>query len=79
MKEQNKAIAGLFRDQHGALHRAQALHVGVTRGQIDSKVANGEWERLHRNVYRLAASPRSFEQRLLGSMPCGRTGRRGLP
>jgi hypothetical protein len=67
MKEQNKAIAGLFRDQHGALHRAQALHVGATRGQIDSKVANGEWERLHRNVYRLAASPRSFEQRLLGA------------
>jgi Transcriptional regulator, AbiEi antitoxin len=60
-------VAGLFRDQYGVIHRDQAIRVGLTRSQIERKVAKGEWETVHRGVYRNRSSPRTFEQRALAA------------
>jgi hypothetical protein len=60
-------VDGLLRDQYGVIHRSQALRVGMSPGQIDGKLASGAWERPHRGVYRLAASPVGFEQRLMAA------------
>ncbi len=61
------ALAGLFRDQHGLIHRDQALRAGLTRTQIERRLTSGEWERMHRNVYRNRSSSPTFEQRALAA------------
>jgi hypothetical protein len=60
-------LAGLFRDQHGLIHRDEALRTGLTRSQIERKLTCGDWERVHRNVYRNRSSVPTFEQRALAA------------
>jgi very-short-patch-repair endonuclease len=42
--------------QHGVLTRAQALECGLSEGAIDRLVAEGEWERCARSVYRIVGT-----------------------
>jgi hypothetical protein len=68
MKDSNTTIlAGLFRDQHGVIHRDQALRIGLTRSQIQGKLGRGEWVTLHRRVYRVGSSRPTFEQQALAA------------
>ncbi len=61
------SLAAIFRAQHGLIHRDQALRLGLSRAQIERKLATGEWEIVHRGVYRLRSVPPTFEQCALGA------------
>lgn len=50
--------------QHAAFHRTQALHAGLTRGQMRSRRTRGRWIARSRDVFVIAGSPDSFEQRV---------------
>jgi len=56
------ATATLAR-QHGAISGRQALAAGLTRRQIDVRVASGRWRRRQRDVFTLAGTPDSWQQR----------------
>ena len=49
----DKHLRGIVAGQAGVISRKQALAAGVTRRQIDSSVAAGEWVRLYPGVFRL--------------------------
>jgi hypothetical protein len=72
MKSTVTHLARLFRDQHGLVYRQQVLRLGFTPRQIRYRLASGEWHQVHAGVYRLAAAPVTFEQRLLAA--CFATG-----
>lgn len=67
MKDIDRALAKLFRDQHWLVDKHQVARLGLTPTQVCHRLRTGEWEQVHRGVYRLAASVRSFEQRLLAA------------
>lgn len=50
--------------QRGLITRSEALEAGLTRHQIQRRIRTGEWVRVHRGVYRHAAAPVSYHQRL---------------
>ncbi len=45
------ALADLLDQRAGVLARSEALQAGMTRKQIQVKVASGRWQRLHPGVY----------------------------
>lgn len=49
------------------LSGAQAADVGLARGAIRHRLAAGRWERVLPGVYRVAGSPRSWEQDLMAA------------
>lgn len=67
MKEVDVALARCASTQHALVHHRQALELGMTRRQIQSRVAAGLLVRLHRCVYRLGGAPTSPEQALLAA------------
>ncbi len=68
----DRDLVKLFRTQHGLVRRQQVLRLGFTPRQIQYRLSTGEWQLVHPSVYRLAASPATFEQRLLAA--CWATG-----
>lgn len=66
--------AALARDQHGLITRQQALACGLSEEQIRRRVQKGLWIREHDCVYRLAGTPASWRQRLLGACFAGGPG-----
>ena len=58
----DRRIVSLARRQHGVITRTQALDGGLSGKQIDTRLASGEWRRLRRGVFALAATPSTFEQ-----------------
>jgi len=52
------------RRQAGVISRAQALEAGLSRDQIDRRLARGVWLPLHRSVYLVTGFRRSDEARL---------------
>jgi len=56
-----------FRNQLGLVTRAQVLAGGHTVRQIERRLANGEWSRVVRGVYRHSTWPVTYEQRLLAA------------
>jgi hypothetical protein len=67
MKSTETLLGRFFREQHGIVSRAQVLRLGITPRQIQHRLACGEWQLVHPGVYRLAASPATFSQRLLAA------------
>jgi hypothetical protein len=67
MKEIDRALAKYFRDQHWVVDRPQVTRLGLTPTQVRRRLRSGEWEQIHRGVYRLAASARTLEQRLMAA------------
>jgi hypothetical protein len=68
----DRYLVKLFRTQHGLVRRQQVLRLGITPRQIQYRLSCGEWQLVHPSVYRLAAWPATFEQRLLAA--CWATG-----
>jgi very-short-patch-repair endonuclease len=48
--------------QHGAFSRSQALALGWSEGQIDRRLATGEWEVILPSVYKFAGAPATNRQ-----------------
>jgi hypothetical protein len=66
-------LAARARRQHGLVTTSQALEV-VTRHQFGHLIATGRLERIHREVYRVAGSPASWEQAALAAALAGGNG-----
>lgn len=60
-------IARFARTRYGVFTRKQAMALGATPSMIKRRLAAGRWERIHQAVYRLAGTPRSWEQRILAA------------
>lgn len=58
--------------QHGLIRRDQVLAFGVSRGAIQTRLDAGRWERVHREVFRIAGQPATWRQTLLAAcFTCG--------
>jgi very-short-patch-repair endonuclease len=63
-----RAVARSAAAQHGVVTRGQILAYGGTPGVLKRWVAAGRLEVVGRSTYRLAGSPPTWEQRLLGAV-----------
>ena len=61
------AIASIARTQYGLVTYRQACDVGMNRDHIYYRVAQGRWERVGPQVYRIAGCPETWEQRILAA------------
>jgi very-short-patch-repair endonuclease len=71
MKEVDVALSRLAAVQHGLVHRAQAVELGMTPRQIQCRVAVGLLVPVHQAVYRVAGGPTSPVQAILASTLAG--------
>ncbi len=62
MKAVDVAVARRAAQQHGVVHRRQAVALGMTRRQIQDRLSSGLFVPVHQGVYRLAANPPSWIQ-----------------
>jgi len=69
-------IAAAARGQQGVFSRARALAAGATPRMIQTRIDSGRWERLHRGVYRIGGTPRSWQGSLLAA--CLAAGQRAV-
>lgn len=69
-----REISRLASTQHGVVGRAQVLRLGMSKAAVTHALTSGQWERLHRGVYRMASSPRGWHQSLLGACLWGGDG-----
>lgn len=60
----DKRVRALIADQAGVISRAQAIASGMDRQQVDHRIAQGEWLRLHPGVFRSDLVSPSAEQAL---------------
>ncbi len=68
----DRKIAGIAEKQHGAFSADQARTAGFTREAIRHRLAAGRWERAAECVFRVAGSPRTWEQGLMvATLACG--------
>src|SRR4051812_48632987 len=65
MHEALRRALQLASRQYSLVTRMQALDAGMSRRTIDWLLSTGQWERAARGVYRMAGSPKSWEQRAL--------------
>lgn len=61
-------VAALAATQHGIITRAQARTIGITSRMIDVRLSTGRWVRVHKNVYRIAGTPQTWEGRALAAV-----------
>jgi hypothetical protein len=54
----------LLAKQHGIISREQALTLGLTKHQIDNRLAAGEWLAVTRGVYRASITRQTWHQQL---------------
>jgi hypothetical protein len=60
----DKKLRDWLRTHHGVIGQSEARQLGATEGLVRAKLAMGEWEEVHRSVYRDAASAKTDHQRL---------------
>ena len=65
------ALDRLARTHHGVVTRAQCRDLSVPDGTVDEWVACGRLEPLHRGVYRLAGTVRSWDQAVFAAVAAG--------
>lgn len=53
----NQKLAGMAEGHHGVFTGAMARGAGLSKRQIEHRLAMGEWTRVHEAVYRLAGTP----------------------
>jgi len=53
--------------QHGLVSRQQALALGVSDDAIGWRIRTGEWERVHRGVFRIVGAPATWQQQLMAA------------
>jgi hypothetical protein len=63
----DERAASLAAAQHGVLSRAQVARLGATRGVIEHRLRTGRWERLGRDVFRIAGTPPSWRGNLMAA------------
>jgi very-short-patch-repair endonuclease len=67
-------IARLARVRHGVVRRATLRGAGLTRGEIDGRIARGQLHQVHRGVYAVGHRALSAEGRWLAAvLACGPT------
>lgn len=72
--ETDRIIASIAAGQHAAVGRRQLLDAGVSRSAIDRRVAAGRLVPLHAGVYRVAAGPVTWHQRIMAAVLAGGDG-----
>lgn len=65
VKEALRRALDVAARQYSLVTRVQAIEAGLAPRTIDRLLSSGKWERVHRSVYRLAGSQRTWEQRAL--------------
>ncbi len=68
MSTLDSQVAALAATQYGLITRAQASEIGITSRMIDNRLTTGRWVRVHKNVYRIAGTPRTWESRALAAV-----------
>src|SRR5713101_1944212 len=66
-----REIDTILRNQHSTICGEQARRAGLSQAQICRLATTGEWDRVHRGVYRTASSVPTFEQRLMAACLAG--------
>jgi very-short-patch-repair endonuclease len=61
-------VAALAATQHALVTFSQARSVGLSAKSIEVRLRSGAWERVYRRVYRMAGSPRTWDQALLAAV-----------
>lgn len=64
----DERLARLARRQHGIVSRRDALTVGVTDSQLQTRVRAGQLERVRPGVFRIAGSVATWEQAVAGAL-----------
>lgn len=54
--------------QYGCIARSQAIGAGLSRRQIQHRLERGEWERVHRGVYRAVAAPATWRGAVMAAV-----------
>jgi hypothetical protein len=67
MKDAERRVARLMRTQFGLVTRSQALQCGLTARQVDQRLVNTDWIRLHRSVFGASTAPPTAERALLAA------------
>jgi very-short-patch-repair endonuclease len=67
VKEVDVLVSRRAAGQHALVHHCQALDLGMTPRQLQTRVASGFLVPVHQGVYRLAGAPVSSEQTLLAA------------
>jgi very-short-patch-repair endonuclease len=77
--ELDRKLARITEAHYGVFTREQAVGLGFSESACDRRVAVGAWESVHRGVYRLGGSGRTFEQSVLAACLAapGTKGRKG--
>ena len=70
-------IFALAARQHGVVSRMELLNAGVSRRQIDRRLADGRLRALHRGVYLVGAVPSEFAYSKAALLACGDEGALG--
>jgi very-short-patch-repair endonuclease len=65
--ELDRKLARITEAHYGVFTREQAVGLGFSESACDRRVAVGAWESVHRGVYRLGGSGRTFEQSVLAA------------
>lgn len=65
------ALAPIAKRQFGAFTRGQVLDVGFTPAAIKKRLSRGVWALADHNVYRVAATPETWHQRLMAACLAG--------
>jgi hypothetical protein len=61
------AFNALASRQHSVVSVSQALDLGFTHSAIERRVTRGEWDRLSRGVFRVAAAPFTWHTRVMAA------------
>jgi hypothetical protein len=68
MSTADQALAHLAAQQHGAISLGQARGAGLTRTQVDHRLATGRWLRIGRGVYAIAGSPPTWHRQTMAAL-----------
>jgi very-short-patch-repair endonuclease len=67
-----RILADLARGSHGVVCRADAVRAGVTRNELEERLASGALIRVHRGVFRVGHAAPSLEARYVAAVKaCG--------
>ncbi len=70
-KDADSILAADAAQHHGVFRGAHAHMAGLTDRQIEQRTVDGRWNKLYRDVYRVAGSPVTWEGDLLGACWAG--------
>jgi Transcriptional regulator, AbiEi antitoxin/Protein of unknown function (DUF559) len=71
MKDIDRVVAGVMRDQMSLVTRGQARSAGMSDREIRHRVTTGQWVPVHPSVYRASSAGRSHQRDLLAACLAG--------